>query len=409
MVRFKAMIGIAGCYVARRRRVPALCLLALGLVPSLPDKAKADYIFTRYDVPGSISTNLSFAGINDSGQIVGRYSDADGTNHGYLLSGIGGSFTTLDLPGANLDGAAGINASGQIVGEYNAGGTTHGFLRMSDGSYTTIDFAGATFTNAAAINGSGQVVGAYDAGGTRRGFLRMSDGSYATIDISGATLTAARGINAFGQIAGNYTADSISHGYLLSAGVYITFDVPAATATFVNGIDDSGQILGSYDAGGTRHGFLRMSDGSYTTIDVPGEPYTSALGINNSGQIVGTYIDAGGIRHGFVATPVPSFLITAAPTAVSGTPFDFTVTALDPYGNTDVNYQGTVTFSASDTDPGVLLPADYTFTTGVGSDNGVHTFPAGVTLVTPGDQTLTVTDAVSGIAGSVTVAVSPGP
>src|SRR5207244_4433205 len=93
----------------------------------------------------------------------------------------------------------------------------------------------------------------------------------------------------------------------------------------------------------------------------------------------------------YVPPPHSRFLITAAPTAVSGTPFDITVTALDPSGNIDSNYQGTVTFSTTDTDPGVVLPADYTFTTGDVGDNGVHTFPGGVTFVTVGDQTLTGT------------------
>jgi hypothetical protein len=43
-------------------------------------------------------------------------------------------------------------------------------------------------------------------------------------------------------------------------------------------------------------------------------------------------------------------------------------------------------------DTGVMLPADYTFTIGDGGDNGVHSFPDGVTLFTLGDQTFTVTD-----------------
>jgi hypothetical protein len=107
--------------------------------------------------------------------------------------------------------------------------------------------------------------------------------------------------------------------------------------------------------------------------------------------------------------PGNRFQITAASTAVSGTPFDLTITALDLYGNLDPNYQGTVTFSTTDPDSGVVLPADYTFTTGVGDNNGVHTFSGGVTLVTVGDQTLTVTDTVSGIAGSTTITVGPGP
>jgi Tol biopolymer transport system component len=103
------------------------------------------------------------------------------------------------------------------------------------------------------------------------------------------------------------------------------------------------------------------------------------------------------------------FLIMASATAVSDTPFDVTVMALDPYGNIDTNYQGTVTLSTTDPDQGVVLPADYTFTTDDGGDNGVHTFQGGITLVTAGDQTLTVADKLSGIAGSATITVGPGP
>jgi hypothetical protein len=111
----------------------------------------------------------------------------------------------------------------------------------------------------------------------------------------------------------------------------------------------------------------------------------------------------------YVPPPQSRFLITAPPTAVSGTPFDVTITALDPSGNVDTNYQGTVTFTTTDPDSSVALPADYTFTTGVGGDNGVHTFPGGLILVTVGDQTIIGTDTVSGITGSATVTVGPGP
>lgn len=98
------------------------------------------------------------------------------------------------------------------------------------------------------------------------------------------------------------------------------------------------------------------------------------------------------------------FAIVAPASVPPGTPFDVTVTALDPYRSTAVNYQGTVTFSTSDTDPGIVLPADYTFTA---ADAGVHTFTGGVTLSTPGDQTVTATDTVSGITRTATVTVVP--
>jgi len=55
----------------------------------------------------------------------------------------------------------------------------------------------------------------------------------------------------------------------------------------------------------------------------------------------------------------------------------------------------------TDGDPGVVLPASYTFT---GDDAGVHTFRGALVLVTPGDQTLTVSDD-GGLLGSVIVTI----
>ena len=102
-----------------------------------------------------------------------------------------------------------------------------------------------------------------------------------------------------------------------------------------------------------------------------------------------------------------------APARVTvGAPFDVTVTALDTHGQVAAGYAGTVTFATSDPDPGVVLPADYTFTA---ADGGVHTFTdtglGETTLVTPGDQTLRVTDtAENTLSGSSSVTVSgPAP
>jgi sugar lactone lactonase YvrE len=103
-----------------------------------------------------------------------------------------------------------------------------------------------------------------------------------------------------------------------------------------------------------------------------------------------------------VPAPASHFLILAPATAVAGTPFDVVLAALDPYLNVDGNYTGTVTWTSSDTDPGVVLPADYTFQA---SDHGAVTLPAAVTLLTLGNQTLTATDPVSGMTGSVTITV----
>ena len=83
----------------------------------------------------------------------------------------GPSYTTIDVPGATATSAFRSNAHGQIVGAYtDAGGSSHGFL-LDKGAFTTIDVPGATDTGAFGINDSGSIVGAYiDSGGTEHAF-----------------------------------------------------------------------------------------------------------------------------------------------------------------------------------------------------------------------------------------------
>jgi phospholipase/lecithinase/hemolysin len=100
-----------------------------------------------------------------------------------------------------------------------------------------------------------------------------------------------------------------------------------------------------------------------------------------------------------------SFTVAAPASVTSGTAFDLTVKTLDPFGDIDANYQGTVTFSTSDTGKGIVLPTDYTFTE---ADAGVHTFPGAVTLMTPGEQTVKVVQTATGITGVVAITVGSG-
>jgi hypothetical protein len=99
------------------------------------------------------------------------------------------------------------------------------------------------------------------------------------------------------------------------------------------------------------------------------------------------------------------FRVVSAATAIAGTPFDFTVTAQDAFNNTVTGYHGTVHFSSGDP-AGATLPANYTFTTGTGGDNGTHTFAAGATLFTAGTWDITATDTTTGATGHSNVTVS---
>ena len=70
------------------------------------------------------------------GDLVGRYYKPDGSHHGFLLQG--GTFSSIDVPGASLTDVTWINDRGEIVGSYNEGAANHGFL-LSKGRFSAID------------------------------------------------------------------------------------------------------------------------------------------------------------------------------------------------------------------------------------------------------------------------------
>jgi uncharacterized membrane protein len=375
-----------------------LCsLVAMSLSAGVVGQANADYIFTTIDAPGSIGGTFPSA-INDAGQIVGTYLLTGDNSNAFLLSE--GTYTILNAPGAAATTANGINNSGQIVGEYQLGRTIHGFL-LSRGTYTTIEVPGSSSTRLEAINDAGQIIGSYKAGSIAN-FL-LSGSNYTDIDVPGSLFTSALGINASGQIVGYYgdAPGQLSHvGFLLSGGNYTSLLAPGADFTELYGINASGQIVGVGD-----DGFL-LANSIYTPLVVPGAVNTTPAAINDAGQIVGYYVDTSNARHGFLATPTTSLVVSVPAGIGAGSPFEITVSAVDnTSGQVATGYTGTVTFSTSDPYPGVL-PADYTFTP---DDQGTHTF-AGVTLFTAGTQTLSVQDTSdSSIMGSATAAVVAAP
>jgi hypothetical protein len=109
-----------------------------------------------------------------------------------------------------------------------------------------------------------------------------------------------------------------------------------------------------------------------------------------------------------VAADVAARLAVTAPSSVTaGQAFNLTVSAFDRFNNLAAGYRGTVTFSTTDPDPGIVLPADYTFTA---DDAGVHTFTdtglGETTLFRHGHQVITATDTADGsVTGQATVKV----
>ena len=165
------------------------------------------------------------------------------------------------------------------------------------------------------------------------------------------------------------------------------------------------------------------ADSTFTASDRGVQSFPVTLGTAGNQTLTAT--DTATNIHGSATVQVlnyiPGLHFTESPTATSvaaGTPFGFTVTAWDDTGHVATHYVGTVTFSSSDHAPGVVLPANYTFTA---ADAGVHTFsatlvtadPASVSFYDPSYQTSGGSGGGSGgpggVGGTISLTVTPAP
>jgi probable HAF family extracellular repeat protein len=219
--------------------------------------------FTTLSVPGALPHTTDAVAINDSGQIVGFFTDSTG-NHGFLYTN--GVFTTL--PGL----ATGINNEGQIVGVVSLLGDCNcGFLD-TNGVFSTIDFPGSLATEPLGINSAGQIVGSvyFNNFGNVSSFID-TNGRFTRITLPFSYLfDEGQGINDSSQIVGSYFTATGGHGFLDSNGVFSSINVPflGAYGTYAYGINDSGQIVGLFTTNTSTplNGFLDTG-GVYTTID----------------------------------------------------------------------------------------------------------------------------------------------
>jgi hypothetical protein len=211
-------------------------------------------------------------------------------------------------------------------------------------------------------------------------------------------------------IAGNFrgatgtTADDVASG-LDPSGDYNLIGDGTGMSGLSNGVN--GNLVGSAAAPiDPRLGPLQDNGGpTKTHALLPGSPALNAgnpsqLGVADQRGVV----RAGGVNIGAYQASASAFVVTVPGNVAAGTPFDVTVLVVDAFGQVAFGYTGTVTFSVTDTDPAVVLPLDYTFT---GDDQGTHSFSGAFTLITAGDQTLTVADLANGLSMDVPLTVDP--
>jgi hypothetical protein len=371
---------------------------------------------TDTTVSGNSGT-ISGGGISNRGTLTISNSTLSGNSAIYNSgNGFGGGIYntgTLTVSSSTLAGnSAGGSASGQYGG-YGGGIYNYGSTLTVTNSTMSGNFATGTV-------GSGG--GIYNAGTS-------------PVTLTNVTLTANRANTGGGSgqgggmfvlsgspilhntlIAGNFngatgtTRDDV-FGALNPAGNYNLIGDRTGMSGLQNGVN--GNLVGT--AAAPIDPLLDVLDDyggpTLTQALLPGSPALNAgdpgqLGVADQRGVIRT----GGVNIGAYQASATAFLVAAPDTVQSGVHFDVTVTAVDPFGQVAVGYTGTVTFSTTDPDPAVVLPANYAFTL---DDSGEHRFTDTgldeITLVTPGDQALTVTaTADATISGSATITVEPG-
>jgi hypothetical protein len=201
---------------------------------------------------------------------------------------------------------------------------------------------------------------------------------------------------------------------VLSAPASITAGSPFDVTVTVQ--DNNGIVISGYTgtvsfSSSDAYPAVLPANYTFTSSDQGAHTFTAGVTLFAAGSQMLTVQDTansattGSAITAVIAAPASQLLVTAPSIPPSGSPFDVTLAAIDSFGNVDMNYAGTVTWTSSDPDPGVVLPANYTLQS---TDNGAVTFTSGITLITLGDQTITATDTASGITGSATVTVGPG-
>jgi uncharacterized membrane protein len=273
----------------------------------------ADRRFIKIDFPGANETIAS--GINARGDISGRYDDANGVVHGFLLRK--GVFTTIDVPGASFTSARAINARGDIAGRMqDAAGVDHGFL-LHDGQFTQIDVPGALSTIGRGINNAGDVTGNYiDSSGTEVGFVLQGD-KFRSFLVDPCSSDVWSAMDNGRVLVGDNCAnsDGALYGFLRDRqGKFHTITFPSGGSFPCTGprwINEREEIVGLYAVANNAdecygaevlHGFL-LRHGKYIAFDVPGALSSNPLAMNDDGVIVGAYTDKNGVTHGFKAVP----------------------------------------------------------------------------------------------------------
>lgn len=278
---------------------------------SIPATASADWSIIGLGTLGGISSGAR--DINDSGQVVGSYLDADGYNHAFITGLNGAGITGIVMPdGVTSSAAYGINSLGQVAGVYiTEDEIWHAYFTGNNGIGVS-DFGSSISSRISAatdINDSGDIVGWFVSSDYAKHAFISDINGVGAIDLGTAGLSSdAQGINNSGQVLVNseIPVTYATHAFISgNNGINLTdIGTLGGISSGASDINNSGQVVGgspTSNSGNVPHAFLTDTNGTgMMDLGTLGGIDSFSQGINDLGEVVGTSSTAHGEYHSFI-------------------------------------------------------------------------------------------------------------
>ncbi len=169
-------------------------------------------------------------------------------------------------------------------------------------------------------------------------------------------------------------------------GISVTFTAPASGVSGLFNVNGLTTLTVMTDAAG-------VAVAVFSANSMVGGPYNVVASSNGLPNVNFSLTNAGG--------PPTHFVLTAPSATIAGSPFNFTVTALDASNNLSSLYAGTVHFTSSDNSP-ALIPGNSTLTNGQGTFTAIQ-FKTGVRTISAYD---TANSSIGGMTNNISVSAT---